>query len=235
MVVSKTAKTATDLARDLNRVATEGWPARPFPLTEGAERGSVPIVVKRSVWDAIHQHGRSRTDVEVCGVLVGNVYRGDNGPYVYVEAHIRGHHAGSQLAQVTFTAETWEHLQNTMDREYPQQRIIGWYHTHPGFGIFLSPMDLFIHENFFSAAEQVAIVYDPLSGKEGLFVWQRGEAVVGSFAVEEDLARQPPTQREARSPDRRPAVATQSQDPPAPPAVPRRDGDGFGPACCWCC
>ena len=190
MGVSKGNKTATDVTRDLNRIAAEGWTVRSFPLAKRGEGSSVPVVVKRSVLDAIHEHGCSRTDVEVCGVLVGDVYRDENGPYVYVEAMIRGHHAGSQFAQVTFTAETWEHLQNTMDREYPEQRIIGWYHTHPGFGVFLSPMDLFIHENFFSASEQVAFVLDPLSGDQGMFVWRSGKTSREKFGVEEDVDAQ---------------------------------------------
>jgi proteasome lid subunit RPN8/RPN11 len=165
--------------------------------------------------DAIHAHGSSRTDVEVCGVLVGRGYRDKIGPWVYVEAAIRGHHAGSQLAQVTFTAETWAYMQGVMDQEYPDQRIIGWYHTHPGFGIFLSPMDLFIHENFFSAPEQVAIVYDPVARKEGLFVWRRGAAVEAPFQVEQDHTAESSPSAIDKQVDRQPisSVATHDQDP----------------------
>ena len=54
--------------------------------------------------------------------------------------------------------------------------MIGWYHTHPGFGIFLSDMDVFICDNFFNLPWQVAFVYDPLGGDEGNFVWRAGQA-----------------------------------------------------------
>ena len=49
-----------------------------------------------------------------------------------------------------------------MDAEHSEERIVGWYHTHPGFGIFLSGMDLFIQDHFFNLPWQVAFVYDPL-------------------------------------------------------------------------
>ncbi len=39
---------------------------------------------------------------------------------------------------------------------------MGWYHTHPDFGIFLSDRDRFIHEHFFSGPGQVAHVIDPI-------------------------------------------------------------------------
>lgn len=192
MGVNQDKKTTAAPARDLNHVAPEGCAFREFPLAakRTGDGGSVPVVIKQSVLEAIHEHGGSRTDVEVCGVLVGKGYRDEYGPYVYVEGMIRGNYAGSQLAQVTFTAETWNYMQEVMDRAFPDKRIIGWYHTHPGFGIFLSPMDLFIHENFFSASDQLAIVYDPLGRKDGLFVWRQDKATEEPFLLENDVAQQ---------------------------------------------
>jgi len=184
--VSKGNKTATDATRDLSRVATEGWTVRCFPLPGRGKGRSVPVVVKRSVLQAIHEHGCSRTDVEMCGVLVGNVYQDENGPYVYVEAMIQGISAGSAVAQVTFTSATWDYIQDRLDKLYPNLRMIGWYHTHPGFGVFLSDMDLFIHNNFFNAPEQLAFVLDPLSGDQGMFVWRSGKTSREKFDIEED-------------------------------------------------
>jgi proteasome lid subunit RPN8/RPN11 len=72
---------------------------------------------------------------------------------------------------VTFTQDTWEHIYKVKDSEYPDDRIVGWYHSHPGFGVFLSDHDTFIHKNFFSSEQQVAWVYDPHSDEEGCFGW----------------------------------------------------------------
>jgi hypothetical protein len=79
-------------------------------------------------------------------------------------------------AHVTFTQDTWEHIYKTKDRDYPDERIVGWYHSHPGFGVFLSDHDTFIHKNFFSSPQQVAWVYDPHSDEEGCFAW-RGDRI----------------------------------------------------------
>ena len=61
------------------------------------------------------------------------------------------------------------------DESYPNERIVGWYHSHPGFGVFLSEHDTFIHQNFFSSPDQVAWVYDPHTDEEGCFGWIDGE------------------------------------------------------------
>ncbi len=99
-----------------------------FPVAE--QRGTgVQIVVRQSVLHEIYRHGQSTIEVEICGVLVGNTYRDELGAFVYVTASIRGAHAQSLNAQVTFTAETWQHIQAELDRDHAGLRILGWYHN----------------------------------------------------------------------------------------------------------
>lgn len=171
---------------DIDSVSSDTWRQRHFPIQGQGQRNVVQVVIKRSMLDAICKHGLSRTDVEVCGVLVGDCYHDERGPFIYVEGMIAGKHSDSKVAQVTFTSETWNHIQQELDQHFSEQRILGWYHTHPGFGIFLSAMDLFIHENFFNQSDQLALVYDPISGEDGLFVWHHGKAERHQYLVEED-------------------------------------------------
>jgi proteasome lid subunit RPN8/RPN11 len=131
----------------------------------------LPLIFHAEVLQRIRQHARSSMEAEICGVLIGLIRDGQ----VVVNASIEGEHATSGGAHVTFTQETWEHIYRTKDRQFPHQKIIGWYHSHPGFGIFLSEYDTFIHENFFSAPHQVAWVYDPHSDEEGCFAWDKGK------------------------------------------------------------
>jgi hypothetical protein len=64
---------------------------------------------------------------------------------------------------------------------------VGWYHTHPDYGIFLSGQDLFIHRNFFDQPLQVAYVVDPIRQTRGFFQWRDGGAApVGGFFLTAD-------------------------------------------------
>jgi len=171
---------------DTSQVAASVWPFQMFPLKPAERSARFLTIFRRSVLTEIERHGRTTPDVEVCGVLVGSIYQDDVGPYLVVEASIRGTHATSQAAQVTFTAETWNFIHTRLEAEHPEQRIVGWYHTHPGFGIFLSEMDLFIHRNFFDLPYQVAYVFDPLRHEAGLFEWRLGDAVATTWSCIED-------------------------------------------------
>lgn len=190
--VVQASSVAIDGSRDLQSVDASCWPVREFPASVQGRTSSVPVVIRQSILNHIHRHGQQHSSVEICGVLVGRGYRDAAGPYVYLEGAIRGDHADNQTAQVTFTSETWNHINAVLDNAFPEQRILGWYHTHPGFGIFLSGMDLFIHDNFFNTPEQFAIVYDPLSGDEGIFLWNNGKAERAGFLIEPDEPEDPP-------------------------------------------
>lgn len=172
--------------RDADAIPEELAQARTFPTTSGKRGSGMQVVCSRIVLQAIHQHGAETHEVEVCGVLVGNICRDDHGLFLWIQACIRGEHAVNQMAQVTFTSETWTHIHEEMAK-WPDMRILGWYHTHPDFGIFLSAADLFIHENFFNLPWQLAYVYDPVREEDGMFVWRKGKAEQEPYCVHEDV------------------------------------------------
>jgi proteasome lid subunit RPN8/RPN11 len=135
-----------------------------------SKKDAPALRISGDVLQKIRQHARSYGKTEVCGVLIG---RDDDG-LTCVEACIAGVNAAQGGAHVTFTQDTWEHIYKIKDTEFPDERIVGWYHSHPGFGVFLSDHDTFIHKNFFSSMQQVAWVYDPHSDEEGCFGWKDG-------------------------------------------------------------
>lgn len=127
--------------------------------------------VQRGTWS----HAKQDTSVEICGVLVGRWEKDENGPYAVVTDFIRCERAASKFAEVTFTHESWAQINDEMDSQFADSRIVGWYHSHPDFGVFLSDRDCFIHEHFFSNPGQVAYVIDPVRDIEGMFAWQAGK------------------------------------------------------------
>jgi proteasome lid subunit RPN8/RPN11 len=143
-------------------------------MAEGGQSIPGGPYVSPGVRERIYEHVFSSLEAEVGGVLVGRL-RDDGSPLI--TNTIPALEADGARARVTFTHEAWSTIHASLDRDHPGEEILGWYHSHPGFGIFLSEHDLFIHRNFFGRAEQIAIVVDPHAGSEGLFVWREGEIV----------------------------------------------------------
>lgn len=126
----------------------------------------------RGVQEEVEAHCFSRVDAEVGGFLIGHI--DDEG------THVTAAHAAlaaqSGQTHLTFTHDAWDEILPLLESDYPGQAIVGWYHSHPGFGVFLSEYDIFIQENFFGADGQVALVVDPLAGTYGFLTARAGEA-----------------------------------------------------------
>ncbi len=113
--------------------------------------------------------------VEVGGLLVGRECADEAGGYLLVAGAILARQTRGTSVSVTFTHETWDQLSAEKASRYPDQAIVGWYHTHPALGVFLSERDLFIHRNFFADSTHIAVVIDPSKFAWGIFHWQGSE------------------------------------------------------------
>ncbi len=134
-----------------------------FPGPRGAH-APLRVGVDREAQAEIVAHAKESLRAEVCGVMVGEVGQDDEGLFVHVQAVIRGTAASGGSTHVTFTQETWTLIHTALERDHPRKQMVGWYHTHPGFGVEFSEMDLFIQRNFFPGPSQLALVTDPITG-----------------------------------------------------------------------
>jgi proteasome lid subunit RPN8/RPN11 len=154
----------------------------------GPRDGDLPVFVDLDALTAMDQHAKSDTAVELGGVLLGGRYQDSRGrPFVVISHSLRAEHYRSTQASFKFTHETWSAIARQRQRLSPELQIVGWYHTHPGFGVFLSGMDQFICEHFFNHRLDVAYVVDPCRGERGMFQWVKGDELrlqrTGGFFV----------------------------------------------------
>ena len=161
---------------------------RPMPLDESLRWISlyeeqveprVKIFFMQSAYKKCVEHAASDLDREVGGVLVGEVQFDSlrSQTYIVIQDIIPAPFTNSGETHVTFTQNTLVHLNNQMEDQFPGKRIVGWYHTHPRFGVFMSGHDTFLHRHFFSDPTQVALVVDPCHGNAGFFCWQNNRAL----------------------------------------------------------
>ena len=136
----------------------------------------LPIFLDRRAADAIERHALADTSVELGGILLGKecLDPSSGEPFVLITQSLEAKHYANTQASFTYTHDSWEEITRERDRRFPEYDIVGWYHTHPNFGIFLSHHDLFIHHNFFAQPLQVAYVVDPINQTRGFFQWRDG-------------------------------------------------------------
>ncbi|MEY2409054.1 MAG: hypothetical protein QOF48_1724 [Verrucomicrobiota bacterium] len=163
------AKNPADTKQEGSKIATTEWIERKKPIHRdfpGPRGSAAPLRVafERGAFADVIAHAKESLKAEICGALAGDVCEDAEGPFVHIKAAIRGSAAKEGSTHVTFTQETWNTIHKTIERQFPKLQIVGWYHSHPGFGVEFSEMDTFIQRNFFPAPTQIAFVTDPLGG-----------------------------------------------------------------------
>jgi len=125
-----------------------------------------PVYIYRDTIQNIHLLTKDFEN-EIFGYLIGNILEWKGQIYVVIEEilFILGavHSDKYSTSQIEGTAGKYEIRFQKLKkkRENDNLRIVGWWHSHPGFSCFLSHTDLKTQEYFFPESYQVALVVDP--------------------------------------------------------------------------
>ncbi|MFN2120743.1 MAG: Mov34/MPN/PAD-1 family protein [Anaerolineales bacterium] len=143
------------------------------PYDDGDLVPLVRVFLSQPAYSRICVHSVSDTSIEVGGVLVGRwCLSRRHEQFVMVEHALPARHTRQGSAFLTFTQDSLVDIHAQIDADYKGMMIVGWYHTHPGMGIFLSHYDVWLHEHFFPEPWQVALVVEPQTSAAGFFIRQ---------------------------------------------------------------
>lgn len=133
------------------------------------------VRIDANVHRDIEQFSREWGQAECAGLLLGTVDNENRERIIHIRAIAPARNAESTNTSVKLTANAWESMLIYRDRNFADLRILGWFHTHSGWGVFLSDSDVFIHRHFFPHPNMVAYVLDPTTGRDGFYYWHEGK------------------------------------------------------------
>ena len=146
--------------------------------TEIEEDFVFPVYIYRDTLQKIHLLTKNFEN-EIFGYLIGNILEWKSQIYVLIEEilFIIGavHSDKFSTSQIEGTAGKYEKRFQRLKKkkENDNLRIIGWWHSHPNFGCFLSTIDLKTQEYFFPESYQVALVVDPIQDDLQFFTLEK--------------------------------------------------------------
>lgn len=151
------------------------------------ENDDVKVYIHQDVYKEMERYASSDTAHELGTIMIGEYSEDMGKTHVVISDFILAKYTDASASTLTFTHETWDYVHKEHDEKFPEKKIVGWQHTHPGYGIFLSNYDMFIQENFFNLPFQLAYVIDPVQHLRGFFQWKNGkvEKLKGFYIYDE--------------------------------------------------
>ena len=150
------------------------------PVLVKAKREFFDAVVPRSLVDQTKAFTAPRGHLEMGGLLIGHV--DEEGRNVCVvgffpeQIQASSGYCEFDGSWVALSAAAIDHANAAVPEApegTPKLRVIGWIHTHPEISIYLSSIDIRTYEknlNMTKDGRFVAVVVDPLLGKDGVFL-----------------------------------------------------------------
>jgi proteasome lid subunit RPN8/RPN11 len=122
------------------------------------------VSISKTVLESIMDSAKE-TDYEIIGLLLGNVIKDT----VVIEDSVSGaQESGSMHASLS--PSTIAKISDQILTGELEGKIVGWYHSHPGFGLFMSPTDVTTQSNFQQFSDKVtAMVVDPRNDEFAFF------------------------------------------------------------------
>ncbi len=121
------------------------------------------LFVRKEVLEKMTDHADEGLDEEkeIMGLMVGKLYRDNKGVYAEVFSVITSN-LQSDMVSVRFDSVSMDDLFDAIDELEDDNMVVGWYHSHPGFGCFMSETDIKTQDGLFGKLGGFAIVIDPV-------------------------------------------------------------------------
>ncbi len=160
-----------------SRAETNGPLSPDSQNDNNGKKVNIKLIVRTQVLEIARTHAMEESHHETGGALLGTVIERDSTLWVMITGLIKGKFMRHHKASLVFTSETWAYFWRNIDQDevYADEslwKMVGWYHTHPSYGVFLSTMDMFIQNNFFALPYHIALVIDPVRDTYGFFTWE---------------------------------------------------------------
>ncbi|MGE0312475.1 MAG: Mov34/MPN/PAD-1 family protein [Lautropia sp.] len=151
---------------------TDTSESAPLPCVEG--RGEAPELHVAPQADAVVRAHLASAATELGGLLIGVAYAyppRDASPqrvaHVAIHRAVPANEADATGVSLRMGTSVWQAAQRAMA---PGERIVGWYHSHPGLTAFFSETDRRTQRAFFAHPWSIGWVVDPWLGDEAFFI-----------------------------------------------------------------
>lgn len=142
--------------------------------------GNIESTLQVYLEDFVHSYLKEfsavDSSIEQVAILVGKYIEQEQEQFLLITGAIRGEHTTIRKGSVVFTEQTWDKIHANKEKYFPDEEIVGWVRSQPGFGVFLSGYDQQFHQTFFKDSFQLVYVIDPVEKTDAFFQWEEGQA-----------------------------------------------------------
>ena len=215
------------IVAERKRRAREMKPPQDFMIHEwGKPYAGIEIYISQDAFDKMMKQCAifAKRHLEAMGYLVGDYCRWKNKEYTIIEDAVT---SDLETTSVSVHFQAFEKAFDHLDKIDFDYVIVGWYHSHPGHGCFMSQTDISTQKRMFNKPFHSAIVIDPINKEFKVYKMNGNVPEEKVFAIYKDLDGEgPPTPTYVGGSEGENPYGGEAAEPGPEPVPNGRPGDG---------
>lgn len=135
----------------------------------GEPREYKKIFIEDYVHTFLMQYSTEKEQKARLAILLGNSERSGGKRHLYIKSALPVEGVSEKQGKYNFTEKIWGKIYQDCERYFPHQEIMGWFLSTPGFAVEKNGAIEETHRTFFSGADKVLFMMEPLEGESAFF------------------------------------------------------------------
>ncbi|HIW25708.1 MAG TPA: LysM peptidoglycan-binding domain-containing protein [Firmicutes bacterium] len=136
----------------------------------GAADDGLRIYMEDYVHTYLYQYARSGATGEKLAVLMGKQFVLDGKETVFISGVVQARFTEKLKGMETITGQSWKYISEEIEKYFAGLEVVGWMHSRPSFGAFVTSRDEAYHKKVFGGKNQVFFVVDPADRQDRFYV-----------------------------------------------------------------
>ena len=139
----------------------------------GESKGAQKIYMEDYAYTFLKKISRQEKTGQIA-ILLGEHHYMQGNTYLFVKSALQIKDMEVSTEHMDFSDRIWGQVNETSEKYFPNQEILGWFLSIPGFSMQLNEMMIKTHLDYFAGNEKMLFVVEPGEWEEAFFIFENG-------------------------------------------------------------
>lgn len=141
----------------------------------GEIKGQQKIYIEDYAYTFLKKISRIPEEGGKVAILLGQYHWAEGNAYLFIKSALQIRNMEVSPEHIVFGDKVWGQVYEDSRKYFPQQEIVGWFISLPGFNMQINEVLLKTHLNHFAGNDKVLFVAEPGEWEEAFFVYENNQ------------------------------------------------------------
>lgn len=141
----------------------------------GEIKGQQKIYIEDYAYTFLKKISRIPEEGGKVAILLGKYHWAEGNAYLFIKSALQIRNMEVSPEHIVFNDKVWGQVYEDSRKYFPQQEIVGWFISLPGFNMQINEVLLKTHLNHFAGNDKVLFVAEPGEWEEAFFVYENNQ------------------------------------------------------------